>query len=343
MTKSQRLMTALYTFAHFTVDLSCAYFTFKNMENIADGAFLFLVYNFFAFAMQMPLGAVCDKLNRNFGFAGVGCILVLISSFLWNVPLLAVSVCGLGNAIFHLGGGTDVLNYSDKCSACGIFVSSGAVGLYLGTLSAKNGINLSLIIGFVLIALAVGMTLAQKKLFGRLYSENAPFSLPSLNLRTGGAAAIFLIVVILRSLVGFGTAFPWKVGIFAFLAVLATALGKALGGIFSDKLGIVKVSALSLIISGILFLFGGNPVCGLLSLLLFNFTMPITLKSSAEIFSGCKGFSFGLMTFGLFCGFLPVYLNESGFSLNPMLLAFLSVFSAAALVGAFTLTKKGGI
>ena len=38
---------------------------------------------------------------------------------------------------------------------------------------------------------------------------------------------------------------------------------------------------------------------------LFNMTMPVTLHRAAMLLPGHRGFAFGLLTFGLFLGFLP--------------------------------------
>ena len=37
-------------------------------------------------------------------------------------------------------------------------------------------------------------------------------------------------------------------------------------------------------------------------------TMPMTLWAAAQLLQGAKGFGFGLLTFALFVGYLPVYL-----------------------------------
>src|SRR5699024_9872855 len=93
-----------------------------------------LLYNFCAFALQMPLGIWADGLNRNGLLAAVGCSLTA-AAFLVPLALPAAVVAGVGNALFHLGGGIDVLNAGErKAAALGVFVSPGAVGLYVGTL-----------------------------------------------------------------------------------------------------------------------------------------------------------------------------------------------------------------
>ena len=77
---------------------------------------------------------------------------------------------------------------------------------------------------------------------------------------------------------------------------------------------------------------------GILALLLFNMTMPMTLYLLAEHLPHLPGFSFGLLTFGLFLGFLPVYAELSlplpggqfGFLIS-LVSAFLLIFGLKAV------------
>lgn len=340
MTKKQCAIIALYTASHFAVDLSCACLIFGISGSFGNAALLMLVYNFCAFAMQMPLGIIFDKLNRNCIGAAAGCLLTAAGFALTSVPMAAAVICGLGNAAFHLGGGIDVLNFSGKTTSCGIFVSSGAVGLYLGTIMSGSGINTAGICVPMLILLAAAVIVFCIKLTDSVSSDNAEFVLPPPSKYIIVSVILLFMVVALRSFTGFGAAFSWKSGALAFAAVLAAALGKALGGVFCDKFGALNVSAASLGAAAILFLLGEAPVCGVTALLLFNMTMPVTLRRAADIFSGCKGFSFGMMTFALFCGFIPVYLKETALSLDPVLLTLLSALSLILLITALKMKEK---
>lgn len=97
--------------------------------------------------------------------------------------------------------------------------------------------------------------------------------------------------------------FSWKTGVYSVLAVLALALGKAAGGFVCDRIGKGALTAISLGLSGVLFLFSNVPAIGLTAVFLFNMSMPVTLDLAAKSFKGARGFSFGLMTFALFLGF----------------------------------------
>ena len=124
--------TLLYALAHFAVDFGCAFAMFSACST---GPLGFLLYNFCAFAMQMPMGILADLLGKNRRFALLGTILVALICCLPSFGLVGCILLGLGNGLFHIGGGLDVLNLSGRRAApLGVFVSPGAYGIYLGTI-----------------------------------------------------------------------------------------------------------------------------------------------------------------------------------------------------------------
>ena len=296
----------LYSLSHFAVDFSCAFLLFRLGYGQPGWAVGLLLYNFCAFAMQMPLGAMADRLNRNGILAAVGCVLVALSSLLPAVIPLALTA-GLGNALFHLGGGLDTLNDStSKAAALGVFVSPGALGLSLGTLLGKGTAIPLWCPPLALLMLAAGILLLCRRTYGSLRSENVPVDLSC----TGRYLALvpLFLVVVLRSYMGMQQSFPWKAE-WALVLTLMLVLGKAGGGFLSDRLGAGRASALSLAGAAVLYLLSALPLPGMGAVLLFNMTMPITLWAAARLLPGAKGFVFGLMTFALFLGFLPSYLG----------------------------------
>ena len=300
-------LLALYSLAHFWVDLSCALLAFRSLSASPDFALCLLLYNFCAFALQMPLGLWADSLDRNGMLAAAGCGLTA-AAFLLPVSLVAAVVAGVGNALFHLGGGIDVLNASgEKAAALGIFVSPGAVGLYVGTLWGGEAAVSALLPPAGLLALGGGILLLCRRTFGSLRSGNAPVEAEP----AGGSwlplVPLFL-VVILRSWMGLGQSFPWKAA-WGLPLVLALALGKAAGGFLMDAVGPRRAAGWSLGLAAALYLLSGAPLPGLLAVFLFNMTMPMTLWAAAQLLPGAKGFGFGLLTFALFVGYLPVYLG----------------------------------
>ena len=329
-------LLGIYSLAHLWVDLSCALLLFRTLFGESDWMLCVLLYNFCAFALQMPLGAVADRLNRNGLLAASGCLLVA-AAYLSPWGMLTAVAAGVGNALFHLGGGVDVLNCSEKrCAALGVFVSPGALGLYLGTAWGK-GISTPLFIGpVVLLVLAAAILSLSRRRFGSLRSENVPFDTAA----PGGLWPVvpLFLVVVLRSYMGMNQSFAWRdSGCWTLALTAALVLGKCTGGFLADKAGALRASNLSLGLSAALYLLSALPLPGTLAVFLFNMTMPITLWAVARVMPAAKGFTFGLLTFALFLGFLPSWMGW------PSLLTGPAAYAAVALVslGLMWLGLKG--
>ena len=137
-------IVGIYSVIHFIVDLACAILCANLVTyKLGQDANLFvaiILYNFFAFAMQLPIGIIADKVNKNAICSAIGCLLVASSFGFFDYGIIACAIAGLGNAMFHVGGGIDVLNISnEKAMPSGIFVSTGAMGIFLGTKFAALG------------------------------------------------------------------------------------------------------------------------------------------------------------------------------------------------------------
>lgn len=271
-----------------------------------------LVYNFCAFALQLPLGTMLDVaagytsgrikkiLPLIWTILGVAAVILGVFSQAW--------ILGLGNALFHVGAGVDVIqeDFSRKQGGrlLGVFVSPGAVGLYLGRVLGAAPQSREFLLAAGLLAVFTGcVCLPKREFFG---SENWESSKVS-NAGVWMGVCCFL-VVILRSLTGFYVNFPWKADrVLGWLAVLAVASGKLAGGFCSARYGTGKTVLATLLLASVCFLFGDCWGLGLTALFLFNMSMPVTLYLLAVKMPNMPGFSFGLLTFGLFLGFLPLY------------------------------------
>ena len=266
-----------------------------------------LLYNLFAFAVQLPLGIVCDTLRRPGLFAAAGCVLVAVSPALSSVPRALCIAAGLGNAAFHVGGGVSVMRESPgRAGPLGVFVSPGAFGIYFGTVWGKAALfPLWAAAPVMAVCAALCALCRQTPPSGKDATEQSTL--------TGRAAALALIVAVvaLRSFGGMAMRFPWKTGLWAFWAVAATVLGKAAGGFLSDRFGMRAAAAASLLPCAVLLLFSGLPLPGCIAVLLFNVTMPITLHRAHRLLPGRAGLAFGLTTFALFLGFAAVYLGAA--------------------------------
>lgn len=314
-------MTGIYALVHMAVDLSCAFLVYTYVLGGEQWYLWLLLYNFCAFALQMPIGAAADRLDRNSCVAVGGCAGVLAGLLLGiaGFPAGAAVVAGIGNACFHVGGGIDVLNHSERRAApLGIFVAPGALGIFLGTMLGRAGTEAAVWIGGLLILSAVLIRAAagREKLW--LSSGNAPFSfsVPSSSVSSGRtlmAAACFLAAVILRSYSGMIQNFPWKETLAgsSFILAGAVVLGKMAGGVLADKWGIQRTAFRSMCAAAVGFLCLVYPAAGILAVFFWNMSMPLTLWAVSKVFPGAKGFGFGLLTFGLFVGFCPAWLGGS--------------------------------
>ena len=324
-------LLALYSAAHFWVDLSCALLVFRTMAGGADFTLCLLLYNFCAFALQMPLGLLADRLDRGEAMAGAGCVLAALA-YLLPGPLPAAVTAGVGNALFHLGAGVGVLRGSGgRAAALGVFVSPGALGLYLGTLWGRSGSPAMWTAPLGLLVLA-GAVLRRRQA-----CPPPPAARPR---PMWGLLAPLILVTALRSYMGFHQSFPWGEGGWAAALTLALVLGKAAGGFVLDRLGPERCALLSLGPAATLYLLSGLPLPGLLAVFLFNMTMPAALWAAARALP--EGFAFGALTFALFLGFLPAYLDWPGTDGGPLSCAALALVSLALLWSALAGLERRG-
>lgn len=330
-------LVLVYSVVHFIVDFACSTLITWMTWQYAGSLFTAVVfYNFFAFFMQWPLGILADWFNKNALVSAVGCVLVSVAFCFTAHPLLACVVSGVGNALFHLGGGIDVLNISGKKATLpGIFVSTGALGLFLGAFMARRvpGVLVMLLISIFL------LLWLHTKTQGKI--SNLPMICPTFSLAQLLIITGLVLTVCLRSYVGFLTAFSWKTGTWLpLIAVCAVVAGKMLGGLIGDKAGFIRTAAVSLAVAAIGFIFAFQNVwAGVITLICFNMTMPLTLTALTNLMPNNKGMAFGLLTAALFVGAWPIFYGYDYFA-SPYGLLLLTVVSAALLLPALWGYKK---
>ena len=339
------LFTSIYAFIHFVIDFVCISTTLLcassviSTTSVIDSFLLIVIYNLVAFALQMPIGAILDYLNKNSKCAIVSVMLVFVGLIIGvsnpvQLGLVAILFVGIGNAIFHCAGGIDVLNIANgRASLPGAFIGAGAMGVFLAAVLVNNAdILIISCLLIALLAISFGLLVFLNRTNEKKhYSVNEIFSVQKPPAVVLIAFICFFVTVTIRSYVGMIMAFPWKGEfILAFVAVIAVVCGKAFGGFIADKFGFFKTSVVSLGLAAILFIFSWDiPICGILATFLFNFTMPITLTAMAKVFPQAKGFAFGTATFALSIGFVPVIFSMT--MSNPIVLSVLSVFSLIIL------------
>ena len=351
----KEVTTFAYALCHFVVDFACVSTMLCAVSRVLGEsgqgsmevvALSILLYDIVAFTLQLPIGIALDQLDKNshaallsYALVGAGVILSLVPIALLEWP--AILLLAIGNALFHSAGGLSVLNISQKhAGPSGIFIATGAIGVFLGTQSAQMGrlqIAFSLLVLLFLCAL---ITLVVQKVNKKYWNvHNVSFDIPRLSSNTLLAIALLSFVVALRSYVGMVMAFPWKSEMLLLvLSILGVFAGKALGGVVADRIGFRTTAIFSLIVAATLFVPSWEiPVMGLLGVFFFNFTMSITLASLANILPNAKGTAFGLASFSLAVGALPAL---AGFRIeHPLMLSAMSLVSAFALGVGLTLVK----
>lgn len=145
----------------------------------------------------------------------------------------AVVLCGLGNALFHPGGGRDALLASPgTLKEGGVFVSTGAVGVALGMFWG-TAFPLPRIAGAMAALLGLCALLCWKT---PLPSPREETRIPAASsLPFWWVVGLALASVALRAFVGGAVPMPWKTGLWALAAAAAAFLGKAAGGFLAGQ------------------------------------------------------------------------------------------------------------
>ena len=137
--KQQFLAVSYATILHCLVDFCCIYlmmqFVFPACRSTSLSNWLLytMLYNFIAFAGQLPVGIFGDWLQRNRNLIAIGLLFLLVAycGTWFRFPLLLiVLLLGIGNACFHVGGGRAAMEWKENaCQPVGIFVATGAFGV----------------------------------------------------------------------------------------------------------------------------------------------------------------------------------------------------------------------
>ena len=111
-------------------------------------------------------------------------------------------------------------------------------------------------------------------------------------------------------------------------------VGKALGGILTDRIGIKKTVLLSTV-GALPFLVFVDKVMAvsLIGIMLFSMTMAVTLGIIVSKMKTRPGVAFGLTTVGLFAGTLPIFFFRStSLYVNVVTVTILTALSAFILL-----------
>lgn len=365
-------MVSIYPILHLLVDGLCAMSMFAFFLDPSVAVMNILLYNMLAFALQMPFGVLVDMMPGRRKYdkekhcmhaAILGVVFTIAGSFLSPILL------GIGNALFHVGGGAAAVHddkwKNKKGLGLGIFIAPGALGLFLG----KNLYNTEdadiLFLAFRILAIFLCLGLfyiwyyhdeerkvqTKLRIFEPIHlKKDSPDKKKKpvfVQEKYSGkqvvlACTLCMLVVMIRSYVGLSVSYSWNEGfVVGLVGVLFVCFGKVFGGFLGSKVGFFWTSILSLAGAAICFLFCDQMNMGLSAQLLFNMTMPITLSIMSRHLPGKEAFSFGMLSFGLFLGFLPVFFGFIPKTGNGIVAAILSAVSLLLLLPLVMTTGKG--
>lgn len=323
---------AVYSVSHALVDAACAATLFAivvSSPGESQSLFQFiLLYDVLAFSTQPVFGLVADTFKLPVYSAVLGILLVAGSTLLLPFPFPAAIMAGIGNALFHVGGGVVSLNLAPgKAALPGIYVAPGALGLMVGTLIGKGGDFIAW--PFILLLVVSAIFILRVPAPEPITPRKPPQSLGWFET----VILLLLVSVAIRSMVGASLVLPWKSDPALLVTLtLAVVLGKALGGILGDRFGWAAVAVTGLIVSApLLAFFAHLPSLAILGTFLFNLSMPITLICLAEMLPGKNGFAFGLTTLALIIGAWPLFAPLPALTSQPMFVLAAILISVAAL------------
>lgn len=297
----------LLSLMHLLTDALCAYLIISRLypENPRAAVFVFLGYNFCAFVLQAPVGALIDR-GGNPPILLLACTALLALGYLlgrWWLP--SVLLLGLGNALFHVAGGKYVTEKSgNDPTHLGVFVATGAIGLTVGrafaSFAALPYLLLAVLTGCALLLLFSEET--KSKAYASVYEGKG----------MGASYALLLVLfaVFIRAFLGKAVTVEFEVThVLLWVMTAATALGKVMGGVCARRFGAVRTVIVSMALAAVCLTLGCHiPVFYAIGLFAFNFSMPITLYFANAILKGETGFAFGVLAATLFPGYLAAML-----------------------------------
>lgn len=334
------LVPAALGVVHFLVDASSNFVMARLLRICAPADFVLLLvaYNFLAFALQPLAGLGADWLRAPRAVMCAGLLLTAAAMLALDQTLwLPVLLTGLGNALFHVGGGTIASRATwGRASGPGLFIAPGAMGVVVGAAAGRNG---SLALWPIFLALLAAAPLgARLPASGPSGPARASVPLP-----TGAKEILVLLLLAIagRSLLGarVGGQLALHLGIALPLAVAAFS-GKALGGLIADWVGWKRTAVPSLILSSLLLLAGQRSAWAATGgMLCFQAVTAITLAALYRILPTRVALVFGCASAALFVGSLPVLLRFDFTTFAPVpvdsllaLLTTIAVWRALALI-----------
>ena len=297
---------------HFLVDglCLCSLYLIAFPFSLPRLTGIFVVYNVLAFLTQPFTGLMADRMhNRHWMLlAAVVLLLAAVMAVSFGFPFagyLAPVLLGMGNSLFHVWGGKQVvLKTGNDMRALGLFVSTGAFGLAVAMVFFSLSLLYFFLLALCLLALAyLKLEQNDERVGGAL--QDTPWSS-----RFEKSRWLLLLVVVafvmFRSFMGesFTSAIA-KDNMVVLLIGLTAMLGKMAGGWIARRIGILPtLAAVLVVVSGCLLCRSSERYVMLTGLFAVNCTMPVTLYWANGLLKGREGLAFGLLAAALIPGYL---------------------------------------
>ncbi len=337
---------------HAFVDCASGFVIFRDLGPSAldrHGVVTMVVlYNVLAFGGQSLAGLAADRFGNYRGMAVAGALLAAVALMMGPFSLIpAIVVVGVGNALFHVGAGADVLRSSgDRAAESGVFVGPGSVGLAAGIWLGGHDVACRYVIVAMLLAFLPLLPLIARSTMPRVTQGQLPRARNAVMVALIACALFLVVSVTVRSIVGGTVAGTWR-GVSTEVMIglaLAACVGKVVGGFVADRLGWATVSVVALLASApLVSVLVGHPAGAIVGMLLFQMTMAVTLKATHHLMPGRPGLAFGIPCLALVAGAIPGLLGQGHwFSPWPLVLGMVVVAAALIAAGLHLLVRAGG-
>ncbi len=333
---------------HAMVDCASGFVVFRDVGGgdyvHATVLTLVVLYNAIAFGGQTFAGLLADRLRWYRGMAAAGVALAAVALVVAPASTWAgIVIVGIGNAFFHVGAGAHVLAASgDRSTESGVFVGPGAVGLAAGIWLGGHGVPARwVIVALLLLSAPLLLQIGRRAVRTTATLPRVEAGLLVVAIVCG---ACLVGSVTVRALVGGTVAGAWR-GVspeVMWALAIAAMSGKMLGGFVADRLGWATTSVLALVISApLISFFVGTPWGAVAGMLIFQMTMPVTLKAMHHVLPERPGLAFGIPCMALLAGALPGLLGVVLFPEWTFVLATALITAAVVGVGLVLLARSG--
>ncbi len=318
--KSTVSLTGLAAALHFCVDGLCLCCLYLVTTGIQDLLKYFVVYNVLAFLTQPLTGMLADRVKQRHWILLSSIILLILAVIetvcvipycsaapVFLLMLLSV-LLGIGNSLFHVWGGKETaVRTGNDIRVLGVFVSTGAFGLAVGSVFLSRALMFGLLLGICILALAyLRIDTAKPIDTTEVDIESKVYPKPLV------WAVLILIMLIVAGRLFTGESFSKvidKTPMVVLLIGALTMMGKMAGGWLVKWMGMVTSIILLLVGVTICIAAKGKHIgIALAGLFMVNCTMPITLYWANVMLKGREGLAFGLLAASLIPGYLIVTL-----------------------------------